>query len=67
MMQRFDVPNITWTNLSQDDPPFTQETLKGAITQGIDPAGGSLDTLMPRWQMSAQDLNDLTGYLMSLK
>jgi cytochrome c oxidase subunit II len=67
MMQSLDVPDITWTNLTQDSPPFTEETLKRAITQGIDPEGDSLDYWMPRWQMSAQDLNDLIGFIKTLK
>ena len=67
MMRSFDVPDITWTNLTQDNPPFTEETLERAIIQGIDPEGDPLEYAMPRWQMSAQDLNDLVGFLKTLK
>jgi cytochrome c oxidase subunit 2 len=70
MMQRFDVPNITWPMLTapgQDHPPYTEDTLKQAITEGIDPAGDQLNQFMPRWQMSAGDLNDLVNYIMTLK
>ena len=70
MMQSFDIPNITWPDLTgphMDHPPYTQETLKRAITQGLDPGGNDLEYPMPRWQMSASDLNDLAAYIMTLK
>jgi cytochrome c oxidase subunit 2 len=70
MMQRFDVPNITWPELTmqgQDHPPYTADTLKQAITEGIDPAGDELNQFMPRWQMSAGDLDDLVNFIMTLK
>jgi cytochrome c oxidase subunit 2 len=72
MMQTFTVPNITWPVLSGPDPDmehpaYTEETLKQAITQGVDPGGSSLDYPMPRWQMSAQDLNDLIAFIKTLK
>ena len=69
-MYSFDVPDITWPTLTgqyEDHQPFTEETVKQAITQGVDPAGNSLEYPMPRWQMSAQDLTDLVAYIKSLK
>jgi cytochrome c oxidase subunit 2 len=70
MMQRFDVSNITWTELTSpgsDHPPFTEEAVKRAITQGIDETGADLKYPMPRWQMSDSDLNDLVIFLKTLK
>jgi cytochrome c oxidase subunit II len=70
MMQSYDVPNITWAELTAQDmdhPPYTEETRKRAITQGLDPAGNQLEYPMPRWQMSEQDLNDLVAYIKTLK
>lgn len=72
MMQTFDVPNITWPVLTGPDPnkerpPYTEETLKQAITQSVDPGGSPLDYPMPRWQMSPQDLNDLVALIKTLK
>ena len=72
MMQTFTVPNITWPVLSGSDPdmqhpPYTEETLKQAITEGVDPGGGPLDYPMPRWQISPQDLNDLVAFIKTLK
>ncbi len=72
MMQSYHAPNITWTELSGPDPdmqhpPYTVETLKRAITEGLDPSGSPLDYPMPHWQMSQSDLNDLVAYLMTLQ
>ena len=70
MMYRYDVPDITWPELTgphEDHQPFTEETVKQAITQGIDPAGNPLEYPMPRWQISPQDLDDLVGFLKTLK
>lgn len=47
MMGTYDVPNITWPELTapgmMDYPPYTEDTLKRAITRGLDPAGNSLE------------------------
>jgi cytochrome c oxidase subunit 2 len=76
MMERFDVPNITWPELTgqeheegghEDHPPYTEETLGRAITQGLDPAGDPLDEFMPKWRMSAQDLSDLVSFIKTLQ
>ena len=66
MMYRIEVPNITWTELMRETPPFTEETLKRAITQGIEPDGELLSVYMPRWQMSAGDLNDVVSFIKML-
>lgn len=49
-----------------EHPPYTEETLKRAITQGVNPADEPLAWPMPRWQMSDEDLNDLVDFLKSL-
>jgi cytochrome c oxidase subunit 2 len=72
-------PDIRWSTLTEaehdqhgddepdmDHPPYTVETFKRAVTQGLDPGGNSLDPVMPRWQMSDQDLNDLIDFLKTL-
>ena len=68
-MVQYDVPNITWAELTGPDytPPYTVDTLKQAITQGLDNEGKALDPFMPRWSMSSQDLSDLISYLQTLK
>jgi mono/diheme cytochrome c family protein len=50
-----------------DHPPFTDATIKQAITQGVDPANKPVDWTMPRWQMADQDLNDVLEYLKTLR
>lgn len=82
MMSSFQTPDITWDNLTeaelegghggdeeehQEHPPYTEETLKSAITEGVNPAGESLDEEMPRWQMSELDLNDLVEFIKTLE
>ncbi|MBU0496183.1 MAG: cytochrome c [Chloroflexi bacterium] len=72
MMYSVDVPDIRHQTLTSEDPagmehaPYTDETIKQAITQGVEPNGQSLDPFMPRWSMSEQDLNDLLAFLKTL-
>lgn len=69
MMTRYDVPNITWPELTGATytPPYTVETVKQAITKGLDQVGEKLKAPMPQWSMSTQDLDDLVGYIQTLK
>ncbi len=46
-----------------DHDEYTDDTLRRAITRGIDAGGESLDPAMPRWSMTEQDMDDLIGYL----
>jgi mono/diheme cytochrome c family protein len=70
MMRAFDAPDIRYKALTSeqmdDHPPYTDETIKRAITQGVDPAGKPLQSPMPHWTMSADDQNDLLGFLKTL-
>ena len=47
-------------------PPYTDETIKRAITEGVEPDGEPMDLTMPRWQMSERGLNDLLEFLKTL-
>ena len=47
-------------------PAYTRETLKLAITQGIDANGVSLDPFMPRYRISDSELDSLIVYLKRL-
>lgn len=75
MMSSLETPDIRYHSLigeaHADDEaehlPFTDEDIKQAITEGIDPAGNVLDWQMPRWQMSDEQLNDLIEYLKILR
>jgi len=64
-----DFPNIqykTLTEAASDRPPYTDTTLKRAITEGLDPDGKPLDWPMPKWKMTDQQVNDLIAFLKSL-
>jgi len=69
--QSFVAPDITWPVLTgagdMDHPPYTEETVKRAITEGIDPGGHALDPAMPRWSMTPADLDDLVSFLQTLR
>jgi cytochrome c oxidase subunit II len=77
MMTTYAAPDIRWQSLiaadhghgddEMDHPPYTEETLKRAIIQGVDPAGEPLEWPMPRWNMSDEDLNDLIDFLKMLE
>lgn len=81
MMWVLDVPSITWDDLTEEPghdededagehdehPPYAEETLKQAITRGVNPAGEPLDEAMPRWTMSRADLADLVDFIRTLK
>jgi Periplasmic binding protein/Cytochrome c len=68
--------NITWDALTKPyrlmnpdgrtRPPYTERSLKRAITTGIDPGGNTLDVAMPRFQLSPRDASDLVAYLKEL-
>ncbi len=66
MGQSFQPPNATWPALTSDGPPYIDATLKRGFTQGLDSGGSPLDSPMPRWFMSASDLDDLVAYLKTL-
>ncbi|SDG16141.1 Cytochrome c, mono-and diheme variants [Methanolobus vulcani] len=64
VMMAYTVPaDITYSTLTSGDEVFTDENIKAAIRDGVDPAGKQLDLVMPRWQMSDADLNDIIEYL----
>lgn len=71
-------PDITYHALTEEEheeadaheephPPYTDETIREAITEGVEPNGEGLDPCMPRWDMSDGDLNDLIDYLKTLE
>jgi len=69
--------DITWNHLTKsyghrhdygrDHPAFDEASVIAAITGGIDPAGNQLDSVMPRYSMSAADVHALLGYLKQLE
>jgi len=73
-----EAPSITYNDLTMEEhdehaegeeeahPPYTDETIKRAITEGLNPADEKLDPCMPRWETSEEDLNDVLVYLKTL-
>jgi len=69
-------PDITYGGLSRPSsasasstrqrPPYTEDMLARAITQGLDSSGEQLSPLMPRWMLSESELQDLLTYLKHL-
>ncbi|HEU4386738.1 MAG TPA: ABC transporter substrate-binding protein, partial [Blastocatellia bacterium] len=47
-------------------PPYTEQSLKRAITMSVDPAGNPLHAAMPRYRLSLEDMADLIAYLKRL-
>jgi len=74
MMQVVEIPGIRHETLTGDDhgedehrhEPYTEQTIRRAITDGVDPDGEPLDWPMPRWSMADEDLDDLVEFLKTL-
>jgi len=76
MMRVFEAPDIRYESLisgehgeghgEEEAVPYTDEDIKRAITEGVEPDGESLEWPMPRWTMSDQDLDDLLEFLKTL-
>jgi len=68
--------NLTWESLTKPyglthadgrrHPAYTERGLELAITRGTDPAGNKLLNVMPRYQMTSEDIADLIAYLKRL-
>lgn len=72
-MMMMDIPALSWDTLTDPEghthpngrkhPPFTEPSFKTCVLAGFDPGGNSLSTMMPKWEISMGDLDDLIGYL----
>jgi ABC-type branched-subunit amino acid transport system substrate-binding protein/cytochrome c553 len=67
--------NITWSELTKSyggkrngkkHPAYTEQSLRKAITMGIDPGGNKLHAAMPKYNMSRTDLDNLVAYIKTL-
>ncbi len=72
----FSAPNVTYGNLTNPQgmreldgsrgPTYTDALIKRAVEQGVGADGDTLDTTMPRWQMTEQEFSALLAYLKTL-
>ena len=70
-------PPIVWSQLTRSyghvhdngraHPPFDEASVARAVTQGVDPAGNTLDSAMPRFHIHPDDLRNLVAYLKRLE
>lgn len=75
-MMMFTSPNITYANLTDPSgmlepdgtrgPTYTGALIQRAVVSGIDPAGDTLASWMPRWQLTDEEWTDLLAYLETL-
>lgn len=78
MRKSGEIPDISYEALSRpstvtlpsggqrERAPYNDDLLARAITQGLDSSGQKLNLLMPRWDLTGSDLNDLIDYLKRL-
>ncbi|HWR26375.1 MAG TPA: cytochrome c [candidate division Zixibacteria bacterium] len=77
MMWKFEAPDIRYSTLTEtghgghgtheeSEKPYTDELIKRAILQGLDPEGKHLEPPMPQFNMPESDLNDLIEYLKTI-
>ncbi|WDE08051.1 ABC transporter substrate-binding protein [Thalassomonas viridans] len=69
-------PDIRWSSLTrpygihhqdgQTSPAYDTRSIKKAISMGVNSAGQSLNQIMPRYQLSHQDMDDLIAFLTGL-
>jgi cytochrome c oxidase subunit 2 len=68
-------PGHRWEHLTNEDhaeehgeqhPTYTRETFERAVTEGLDPEGEELHWMMPRWDMTQAQLDDLIAFLQTL-
>ena len=72
-MMMMDVPQLRWDYLADPEghvhpsgrnhPPFTESSFITCVIAGADPSGNKLYTMMPTWEMSGEDIDDLIQYL----
>lgn len=58
--------NITWAHLGKHKPPYNEKSLERAIRRGVEPDGDELNSFMPRFDISDDDLDALIDYLKTL-
>jgi len=77
MMTSMVAPDITYDTLTSEEHHhgdqteiheggYTDEDIKRATSQGIEPSGKKLSRIMPRWRMTEEELDELLAYLKNL-
>lgn len=76
MMGSFEAPDIRWSTLGSAEmeheegeaphPPYDRESFARALRQGVDPGGHPLESPMPRWRISDDEVDALIDYLKQL-
>lgn len=68
MMGQIEAPDVRWSTLTAPpaDPAeiaFDPDSFFRAVTQGIDPEGGTLKPFMPHWQLNRAQTDAVIEYL----
>ncbi len=77
MMTSVVATDITYTALTSEEHHhgdqyefhegrYTDEDIRRAVIQGMDPSGRELSVMMPRWKMTEEDFRELLAYLKEL-
>lgn len=70
MMGNLETPDIRLSTLlkphGDGDEAWTREEVATAIRDGVEPDGSRLDEFMPRWRMSAAEMDALLDYMEEL-
>jgi ABC-type branched-subunit amino acid transport system substrate-binding protein len=69
--------NVTWGELTKSyghrhasgrsHPAFDEQGFAAAVAEGVDPAGNDLEPVMPKYEMSAEDMTALVAYVKRLE
>ncbi|WDE01648.1 c-type cytochrome [Thalassomonas actiniarum] len=59
-------PYGTTDNTGKTAPAYDRKSIKKAISLGVDSGGAPLSQIMPRYQLSHQDMEDLVAFLTGL-
>jgi hypothetical protein len=50
----------------EHEEQYTNDAIKQAITQGIEPSGKGMSVMMPRWKMTEKEQDEIIAYLKEL-